>query len=66
MSVNLEEKRNLGVLAALILATVVAIAGGIVALKSQNVIPVTLIEEVAWTMLVLVLALVAYDKLLVM
>lgn len=66
MSVNLEEKRNLGVLAALILGTIVTIAAGIMAMKAQDAIPITLIEEVAWAMLVLIAALIAYDKLLVM
>ncbi|WP_227356427.1 hypothetical protein [Haladaptatus salinisoli] len=62
MSVNLNERRNAGILLALIVATVVVTAAGIAWLRGQQE---PLIVEVAYAASILIVALVAYDKLLV-
>lgn len=63
MSVNLESRQNKGLLVALVVGTVVALAGGIMWLQGRGT---TLIEELAYVVLVLVAALYVYDRLLVM
>lgn len=62
MSVSLNERRNAGILLALIVATVVVTAAGIAWLRGQQE---PLIVEVAYAASILIVALVAYDKLLV-
>lgn len=62
MSVNMNNRRNIGILAVLIVATVVVTAAGVLWLReSQN----SLILEVSYTLLVLIAALFAYDRYLV-
>lgn len=62
MSINLRRRRNVGILAALVVATVVLLMGGTLWLRGQGQ---SLIVEVAYGTLVLVAALIMYDKLLV-
>lgn len=63
MSVNLDNQRNIGVLAALILGTLGVLFAGFTWLQAQGT---TLIEDIAYALLVLVIALYLYDRLLVM
>lgn len=63
MSVNLDNQRNLGVLAALVLGTLGVLFAGLTWLQGQGT---TLIEDIAFAVFVLVLALYLYDRLLVM
>lgn len=63
MSVNLQKRQNLGILAALIIGTVAVMAAGIIWLQGQGT---TLIEEFAYAIFILVVGLFLYDKLLVM
>ena len=63
MSVNLDNQRNLGVLAALVLGTLGVLFAGLTWLQGQGT---TLIEDIAFAVFVLVLALYLYDWLLVM
>jgi len=62
MSTNLSDRRNVGVLLTLLVMTLVALVGGTGWLRGQGE---ALIVEVAFGALVLIAALVAYDKLLV-
>ncbi|WP_227378699.1 hypothetical protein [Haladaptatus halobius] len=62
MSANLNEQRNVGILLALIVATVVVTAAGIAWLRGQQE---PLIVEVAYAASILIAALFAYDKMLV-
>lgn len=59
MSVNLSNNRNVGILAALVIATIAGVVGGVVWYEGP------LIEEVLVVTVVLLAALVLYDKLLV-
>ncbi len=63
MSVNLDNQRNVGILVALVAGTIAVIAFGIMWLQGQGT---NLLEEVGFAMFVLVLALILYDKFLVM
>ncbi|ELZ32481.1 hypothetical protein C474_06657 [Halogeometricum pallidum JCM 14848] len=62
MSVNFDNKRNVGVLFALLAATVVAAGAGILWLRGSGE---PLIVEVGYTLLVLLGALAVYDRFLV-
>ena len=59
MSVNLNKSQNVWALAALVVGTLAAIAVGLSWLEGP------LIEEVAYAIVVLIVALVLYDKSLV-
>ena len=63
MSVNFGKRRNVGILLGIVVATVVLTFFGTQWLRTNQ--GWNFIGEVAYTFLVLVLALVAYDKLLV-
>ena len=63
MSVDLRKRRNIGLLVALIIGTIVAIIAGTAWLRGQGQ---TLVVEVAYTSLVLIVALYLYDRLLIM
>ncbi|WP_416841748.1 hypothetical protein [Haloferax sp. DFSO52] len=63
MSIELNNQRNVGILVALIVGTIAAIAIGINVLQGFGT---NLLEEVGYAIVVLVIALVLYDKLLVM
>ncbi|MFC6823573.1 hypothetical protein [Halopelagius fulvigenes] len=62
MSVNLDNRRNVGVLVALVVATVVVAAAGILWLRGNGE---PLIVEVGYTLLVLLAAALAYDNYLI-
>ncbi|RDI70033.1 hypothetical protein [Halopelagius longus] len=62
MSVNLENRRNVGFLLALVVATVLVAAVGILWLRGRGE---PLIVEVAYGLLVLLGAAVAYDNYLI-
>jgi hypothetical protein len=63
MSVNFSKRRNVGILVAILVATVVLVFVGTQYLR--NSLEWNLVGEVAYAFLILVLALFAYDKLLV-
>lgn len=63
MSVNLDDRRNLGTLAALVIGTLVVAAAGMTWLRSNGAV---LIEELAFLILVLVVAVYLYDRFLIM
>lgn len=62
MSTNLSDRRNVGALLTLIVATLVVLVAGTGWLRGQGE---ALVVEVAYAALVLIAALVVYDKLLV-
>jgi hypothetical protein len=63
MSVNLDNQRNVGILVALVAGTIAVMAIGIMWLQGQGT---NLLEEFGFAIIVLLIALVLYDKLLVM
>lgn len=63
MSVNLDDRRNLGTLAALVIGTLVVSGVGLAWLRARDIV---LIEELGFVILVLVVAVYLYDRLLVM
>ncbi|MFB6140636.1 MAG: hypothetical protein ABEJ26_09410 [Halosimplex sp.] len=63
MSVNFDKRRNVGVLLAIVVATAVLVFVGTRFLR--NSMGWNLIGEVAYSLLILVLALFTYDRLLV-
>jgi len=63
MSVNFGKRRNIGILVGIVVATIVLTLFGTQWLRTNQ--GWNLIGEVAYTFLILVLALAAYDKLLV-
>jgi hypothetical protein len=62
VSVNLRNRRNVVLLVALVVATIVAILGGTAWLRGQGQ---NLVVEVGYASLVIILALVIYDSVLV-
>ncbi|WP_101295961.1 hypothetical protein [Halegenticoccus soli] len=62
MSVNLRKRSNVGLLLALIVATIAVMVLGLMWLRGRGE---PLVVEVAYGSLVLIAALFAYDKLLV-
>ena len=59
MSVNLNKRQNVGILAALVVGAIVVIVTGLMWLESP------LIEDVVYVLIIVIATLVLYDKLLV-
>lgn len=62
MSVNLSDQRNVALLTILVVATIVVAGTGIMWLRGAGY---ALIEEISYLLLVIIVALFAYDRLLV-